>query len=304
MGARIELADGEHAPIDITGKRPLAGGTHRLNIPSAQLKSAILLAGLFADGNTVVEGAVDTRDHTERMLAWLTDGAAISPGPSCTLQPAPLRGGRRLVVPGDISSAAFLAVAAALLPGSRVELAQVGLNPSRTAYLDVLGEMGVPIARTGTGGDPADWAAGEPVGDLVVEAATRLQAITTAARQSRHLIDEIPILAVAATQAYGRSRFTGLGELRHKESDRLAGVAAGLAAMGATVEVLGDDLVVDGPCRLRGAPVATLGDHRLAMAFTVAGMCAKGETELDDHTCISVSYPGFWQALADLSQDA
>lgn len=293
MGAGIELADGDRSPLTVRGGA-LKGIQYSLPVASAQLKSAVLLAGLLAEGTTTVVEPVLSRDHTERMLAYfghsvLRVGLKVSVEGGARLQAAPVR------VPGDPSSAAFWAVAATLVPGSDVKLIEVGLNPTRTGFLDVLDRMGARIDRE-------IWPASvigtaEPVGDLVVRSA-KLIATDIGPEEVPRLIDEMPILALAASQAEGVSRFRGLGELRHKESDRLSRVAELLARLGADTRVEGDDLIIDGPRALKGARVSSHGDHRLAMTALVAGLIASGGVEIDDTDCARISYPSFHEELA------
>ncbi|MBI5883017.1 MAG: 3-phosphoshikimate 1-carboxyvinyltransferase [Elusimicrobia bacterium] len=293
MGAAIELSGGEGAPVTIQGKAGLAACGVRLSVPSAQVKSALLLAALSAEGESAVEDPFRTRDHTERMLAWLGADLRLD-GRTVRLRPGPLRSDRTLAIPGDLSSAAYFAAAAALVPGSEVSVTRVGLNPRRAGFLDVLRRMGarIAVAEDASSG-------GEPVGTVGISH-SRLKAARVAAAEVPALVDEIPLLAVVASQAEGTSRLEGLGELRVKESDRLAATAAALRAMGAKAVVEGDTLSVSGPCRLRGAEIASLGDHRIAMSFGVAALVADGETRIPDAACAAVSYPGFFDDLEGL----
>ncbi len=295
MGASIRLDPGGCAPVRVEGRRPLRALRYRLPVASAQVKSAILLAGLYADGETVVEDPFGTRDHTERMLRWLAPRAIRTEGDEVTVAPGALPGGQTVTLPGDLSSAAYLVGAATIVPGSDVALLGVGVNPTRCGFLDVLREWGARV-------DLLDVreAAGEPVADLRVRHAA-LRGGTVPAREVPRLVDEIPLLAVVAATAAGTTRFERVGELRHKESDRLEGTARGLRAMGARVSVEADDLVVKGPVRLQSARVDTLGDHRLAMAFSIAALVARGTTTLSDAGCADVSYPGFFDDLTRLA---
>jgi len=302
MGARVSLSPADRPPLTVRGRRPLRSIHYRLPVPSAQVKSAVLLAGLFADGPSTVEDGFHTRDHTERMLRWLSDreepgdrgGAPLGRGTVATVEPRPLKGGMTLVVPGDISSAAFFFAAAALVPGSRLTVRNVGLNPTRTGFLDALREMGGKVETFAIREE-----GGEPVGD-VTASYSPLSGMRLSPDRAPSLIDEAPLLAVLAACASGTTRLEGLGELRHKESDRLEGMAAGLGALGAKVEIQGDCLVIQGTGRLRGGAVKTLGDHRLAMAFATAGLAAEGGTSLDDEACVSISYPRFFETLEGL----
>jgi 3-phosphoshikimate 1-carboxyvinyltransferase len=293
MGAAVELTGGSFAPVRVSGRRPLTRLNYRLPVPSAQVKSALLLAGMFADGESVTEDPFRTRDHSERMLAWL--GACLRvEGERIHVSPGPLRSGRGLTVPGDASAAAFFLAAGAIVPSSKLTIRGVGINPTRMGFVDALREMGAPISVVERGSS-----GGEPVGDLHVEHGP-LRGIRVPAARIPALIDEVPLLAVVAASARGQTRIEGLAELRHKESDRLEGTAACLRAMGAQAEVDGDALTVRGPARLKGARVQTLGDHRLAMALAVAALVAEGQTELSDAECAAISYPRFFEDLAGL----
>jgi 3-phosphoshikimate 1-carboxyvinyltransferase len=257
--------------------------------PSAQVKSALLLAGLRAEGVTRVVERVRTRDHTERMLAAMgapirIDGRAVEVHTAERLQPLNLR------VPGDLSSAAFWLVAAAFHPRAEVTLPGVGVNPTRAGILQLL-----PVARVEEGEE-----GGEPTATLRVVTLPGLRPWAWSEKLSAELIDELPVLAVAATQLAGRTIISGAAELRVKESDRVAAMAAGLKAMGASLEEREDGWEIEGPTRLRGAAVEARGDHRIAMALAVAGLLAEGETEVYGAECVAVSYPGFWDDLESL----
>jgi len=299
MGAEISLSEGGRVPLRVRGRRPLKALRYRLPVPSAQVKSAILLAGLFADGETVVEDPFASRDHSERMLGWLGGEAVLSRrGEAAAVRPGRLKSGRALTVPGDPSSAAFFLAAAALVPGSSVTVRRVGLNPGRLGFLECLREIGadVDVADGGQNG-------GEPVGDLRAAHAP-LKALRLSAQRVPALVDEIPLLAVVLSHAEGTSRLEGLGELRHKESDRLEGTAAALRAIGGDARVDGDALEIRGPARLKGGRVETLADHRLAMAFAVAALAAGGPVELSDAECAAISYPEFFSHLDGLREGA
>lgn len=295
VGAVVTTTDG-HAPVHISGTATPAGIEHRLVVASAQVKSAILLAGLNAQGPTVVRESLPTRDHTERLLhacgADLTsDGAAI------ILRPEPLDP-FGIAIPGDISSAAFFLALAAARPGWRVRCAGVGVNPGRIGILDVLHAMGAGV-EVEEGPMAADV---EPVGDVTVRGAP-LHGVTVHPALVPRCIDELPAIAVVATQAEGRTEIHGAGELRNKESDRLGALVTGLRALGATVEEIPDGLVVDGPVRLRPARLDAAGDHRLAMAWTMAAALVaaeEGESTIAGAGCVAVSYPGFFDDLAAL----
>lgn len=287
MGARIELVDG-HAPMRVLGSR-LRGIEYELPVASAQVKSCVLLAGLFADGTTTVVETTPSRDHTERMLGL----DAVEIGGRRYLS---VEGGRRVpaglyVVPGDFSAAAFLLVAGSIVGEAALVLPGVGMNPTRTGLLEVLRAMGARIVVSNE-----RTVSGEPVADLLVHS-SGLTGVTVGGSIIPNLVDEIPILAVAATQAEGRTVISDAGELRVKESDRLAALARGLTALGARVEERPDGLVIDGPTPLVGATVEAFGDHRIAMAMGVAGLVASGSTTVLGASSASVSFPGFWALL-------
>lgn len=289
MGASIVTTDG-HAPLVIDGGS-LRGIAYETPVPTAQVKSAILLAGLAADGPTTVREPAATRDHTELALEAL--GVPLDRhGTAVTIEPFQHRGfeGR---VPGDPSSAAFL-VAAAALSGSELTITGVGLNPTRTHFLDVMARMGV---RTEV---RVQWSElGEKVGELWVAPCAGPRAISVAREELPLVIDEVPVLAMLATHATGDSRFVGAHELRVKESDRLAALARGIADLGGQGGVEGDDLIVVGG-GLKGGVAHARGDHRMAMAFVVAALAAGSPVEVDDVGAADVSYPGFVPALRAL----
>lgn len=289
MGAAIDLSPEGTAPLKIRGTA-LRGIDYLSPVASAQVKSAVLLAGLLAAGETSVTEPALSRDHTERILPLF----GISPrreGLKVSVTGGLRLCGTQVVVPGDPSSAAFWVVAATLLAGSELHLLEVGSNPTRTGYLTVLERMGAKVLARPT--KPVAEGA-EPVADLLVRPA-RLRAADIAAAEVPGLIDEVPILALAATQASGVSRFRGLKELRHKESDRLVTVAALLNVLGAKVEIEGDDLIITGPTPLKGARVRSAGDHRIAMTGMVAGAIAGGETTIEGADCVDISYPLFYE---------
>jgi 3-phosphoshikimate 1-carboxyvinyltransferase len=290
MGASIVSEPGDgRAPLRIEG-RPLHGAAHVLAVASAQVKSAILLAGLQATGATRVDEPVRSRDHTERMLRDF--GVTLSgaerwvaiDGPQ-TLQ------GTAITLPGDFSSAAFLIVAAALLPGSELHLTGVGLNPTRTGLLDVLAAMGAAIEVT------PDAGGAEPIGSVVIRHRP-LHATRIAGDLLVRSIDEFPILCIAAACAEGTSEIRDAAELRVKESDRIAVMAEMLRHLGVVVEELPDGLVITGPATLAGARVDPRGDHRIAMAAAVAGLAGAAPVTISDPECAEVSFPGFYAALA------
>jgi 3-phosphoshikimate 1-carboxyvinyltransferase len=292
MGARATWP-----PLLVGGGGPLKGTEHHLSVASAQVKSALLLAGMYAEGETVVVEAVTTRNHTETMLEAMGAPVSIQFAAATvrirkTDQLRPLD----LTVPGDLSAAVFWLVAAGLHPQARVTIPGVGLNASRTQVLDVLNDaIGIRVLESHHRSE-----GGEPVADLEVGTATDLRPFEVRAPWTAWLIDELPALAVAATQLPGRSRITEAGELRVKESDRIAAMAAGLRALGARVRELDDGWEIDGPSALHGARVQSRGDHRVAMALAVAGLLASGETVVEGAECAAISYPSFWDDLQSL----
>jgi 3-phosphoshikimate 1-carboxyvinyltransferase len=291
MGAGIEATDG-HAPLAVHGRR-LHGCDHTLAVASAQVKSALLLAGLYADGPTTVRQLGPARDHTERLLAAM--GAAIQvSGLNVTLDPSPTLSPLALHIPGDLSSAAFPLVAAALLPGSEVTIERVGVNPTRTGLLDVLRAMGAGV----TVEDEREQG-GEPVADVTMRASD-LAGAEVSGHTVVRMIDEFPVLAVAATQAHGTTVVRDAAELRVKETDRIATAVAELRVLGARVEPRPDGFVVEGPTPLRGGVVDSHGDHRLAMALAVAGLVAQGEVTIENAECVPDSFPGFVEFMRSL----
>jgi 3-phosphoshikimate 1-carboxyvinyltransferase len=298
MGASITLAEGGHLPMTIRGGG-LKGVHYPLPVASAQVKSAVLIAGLRASGETTVVESVPTRDHTEIMLREMgVDVRHTGAGGSAEITVTggnPVRGAH-ISIPGDCSSAAYFAAAAACLPDSEICLPVTGVNPTRTGLLQILKRMGADIRL-----ENEHRMSGEPVADLIVRPADHLRS-TEVAEPALIVaaIDELPLLAVLATQAEGETVVRGAGELRVKESDRIAATLAGLSAMGADARELEDGFVVSGPTRLRGAKVSSRGDHRIAMALAVAGLLADAETTLDDASVVDVSYPGFFNDLRTL----
>ena len=289
MGALIDSGAGGLPPLRIHGRRRLRGVDFQSPVASAQVKSAVLLAGLRAEGETSVREPRPTRDYTERMLAAFGVEIDFSPGR------ARLRGGQRLrasdvVVPADFSSAAFFLVAATLVPGSELRLRAVGLNPRRTGLLAALRAMGADIVEEGHA-----CRGGEPVADLVVRHAP-LHGIEVPVEIVPDMIDEFPVLAIAAACARGSTVIGGAAELRVKESDRIATMAAGLQSLGIVVQERPDGAVIEGGSLRRGA-VDSHGDHRVAMAFAVAGQLADGGVEIADVANVATSFPGF-DALA------
>jgi 3-phosphoshikimate 1-carboxyvinyltransferase len=295
-------------PLVVIGRPRLRAVDFATRVPSAQVKSAILLAGLRAEGRTTVREAVGTRDHTERMLR--SRGIEVRREPATSSGGGPVawsvEGGARLrtmdeQVPADPSAAAFWLVAAAIHPDAELTLRAVGVNPTRRAAIDFLVRMGARIDESAAGAGPASMApgSGEPLADLKVRT-SQLQAIDLGPEEVAMAVDEIPILCLAATQARGRTTIRGAGELRNKESDRIAGIAGGLRALGARIAVEGDDITIEGPTPLVGSRTQTLDDHRLAMTFAVAGLIASGSTSIDCAESAAVSYPSFFTELERL----
>lgn len=299
MGAEFEARSGGRLPLTVKGSDQLIPMTETLAVASAQLKSAILLAGLHARGRTTVIEPVPTRDHTENMLAGF--GAEISradhpDGQAITITGQPELTGRSVRVPGDISSAAFPLVAALIVPGSALGIANIGLNPLRTGLLESLREMGAEIRL-----ENERTEAGEAVGDLNVRGSA-LSGITVPAERSAKMIDEYPILAMAAACARGDTVFEGVGELRVKESDRLSALADGLTACGVSVAETEDSLTIhgQGAAPAGGGRVESRLDHRIAMSFLVLGLAAVKPVTIDDGRAIETSFPGFTQLMTGL----
>jgi 3-phosphoshikimate 1-carboxyvinyltransferase len=289
MGAVLHAREGDRLPPLVIRGGPLRGTRHVLEVASAQVKSAILLAGLFADDETTVVEPALSRDHTERMLAGMGVPLRVS-GTSVTVAPGRPRG-CAIEVPGDVSSAAFFLCAAAGLPGSEVTVRNCGLNPSRTGVLDVLEAMGAHLVVTSRTDD------GEPRGDVTLRA-DALRATTVEGPLIPRLIDELPVLMVLATQARGRTLIRDAHELRVKESDRLAVMGEALSAAGARIELFEDGCAIEGPTRLRPVAVRTRLDHRVAMSMAVAQLFMDGgEVELDDVACVATSFPRFFELL-------
>jgi 3-phosphoshikimate 1-carboxyvinyltransferase len=287
MGAHIDgRDDGRLPPLAISGGQ-LHGVEHRLNVASAQVKSALLLAGLFAEGSTTVVEPAPTRDHTERMLGVM--GAKIRvDGPRVTVRRSRLHA-VDVQVPGDFSSAAYWLVLGCLHPAAEVRIENVGVNPTRTGLLAILRQMGADVAVE----RPRD-VAGEPVADLVSRS-SRLRGIAVGGDLVPLAIDEVPLVALLGVFADGETVVLDASELRVKESDRIAAVADGLRALGADIDVTDDGWRIR-PSRLETGRVKSHGDHRMAMLFALAGVLGDG-VEIDDAECVGVSYPSFWQTL-------
>jgi 3-phosphoshikimate 1-carboxyvinyltransferase len=293
MGARLRCREGRLPPIEIEGAH-LEGISYELPVASAQVKSCLLFAGLLAAGETRVVEPLATRDHTERMLAAAgaeverADGA-VSVRPAARLEPG------EIDVPADFSSAAFFITAALLVPGSELTITGVGLNPTRTGLLPILERMGaeIEVEREGERG-------GEPSGRIRVRP-SRLHGTEVAGGEVPLAIDELPLVALAACFAEGETTIRDAGELRRKESDRIATVSAALKALGAGVETDGDGMRIEGGSGLRGGTVDSHGDHRVAMLAAVAGLASREGVEVSGMEAAGVSYPGFESDLASLS---
>ena len=299
MGARIVAREGGRLPLAVIGAASPLPITHPLPVPSAQVKSAVLLAGLSAPGETTVIEPLPTRDHSERMLRHFGATVLVEPRDDAwriVLSGQPELRAADLIVPGDPSSAAFPTVAASLIPGSELVIEGVGVNPLRTGLFDTLREMGADLAFA-----QERIEGGEPVADLIIRAGT-LRGVEVPPERAPRMIDEYPILAVAAAFARGPTIMRGLAELRVKESDRLGAIATGLAACGVAATIDGDTLIVEG----KGTPppgggaIATHLDHRIAMAFLVLGMAARNPTCIDDGETIATSFPGFAELMNGL----
>ncbi|MDO9557830.1 MAG: 3-phosphoshikimate 1-carboxyvinyltransferase [Coriobacteriia bacterium] len=298
MGAEFKSRGGL-LPVSVRGGS-LHPVDHVLTVASAQVKTALLLAGLRAEGCTVVTEPAPSRDHTERMLPAY--GVAVGRDKDAHRAwvdgPAYLTAAD-VAVPADPSSAAFLVAAAVLVPGSDVAMLDIAVNPTRTGFLRVLARMGARVSV-----DLDDATGGEPTAVLRAHFTEDLRATTVTSEEVPSLIDEVPVLAVVATAASGTTRFEGVRELRVKESDRLMAVAEGLAALGCTVRTGEDWLEIDGPCQLGSAALDSCGDHRLAMAYAVAALVAQEPVTIDHFEAVDVSYPGFVSDLQALSVSA
>ena len=296
MGANIRAEGADHRPPIVIEGGNLSPIHHISTVASAQVKSAVLLAGMFATGKTSVTEPIQSRDHTERMLEYFL----IRPQKhELTVS---IHGGftpesRDFQVPGDVSSAAFWLVAAAVRPHSRLLVKDIGLNPTRTGLLGVLVRMGAHVREA------VEIEEAEPIGTIEIQGA-RLKGTVIEGKEIPNVIDEIPILAVAAALAFGTTVIRNAKELRVKETDRLSAIATNLRAMGAQVAEHEDGLEIIGGAPLQGARVQSFGDHRIAMAFAVAGMFADGETVVQDVDCVNTSYPGFHAQLDKVIKDS
>ena len=304
MGCRIDAGEGNCAPLTIRGGL-LKAISYSSRIASAQVKSCVLFAGLYAEGKTIFKEPFRSRNHTELMLPAF--GIEVETYVDESDSIVSLEGGRELEsvrynVPGDISSAAFFIAAATALPGSNLAIGGVGLNPTRAAFIEVLNGLGAYIRL-----ENVIEHHGEPVGDLIVSGSRLVGEAGGTILSGEiipNIIDEVPILAVIGTQVEGRIEVRGAKELRVKESDRIRTVVDGIRALGGEIEEFEDGFAVGGPQRLKGSRIETAGDHRIAMAFSIAGLIAEGETEIIDADCASVSFPEFYELLAQVSGSA
>jgi 3-phosphoshikimate 1-carboxyvinyltransferase len=292
MGAVIKAKPGGYPPLQITGGN-LMPIRYRSPVASAQVKSAILLAGLYCDGVTSVIEPEKSRDHTERMLGsagidMRMKGLEIAVRGRA--EPRPLE----MTIPGDFSSAAFFIVAATIVPDSEIVIRHTGINPTRTGLVDIMRQMGAHIDFTNM-----TEVSGEPVADIYVKH-SKLRGIEIGSNTIVRTIDEFPVLCVAASLAEGTTRITGASELRVKESDRIATITTELRRMGVKVEELEDGIVIEGYKRLRASTIHSHGDHRVAMAMAVAGLIADGITIIEDTECVNTSFPGFAEVLKNL----
>jgi 3-phosphoshikimate 1-carboxyvinyltransferase len=293
MGANFELTQNDFAPLKVTGAK-LQAVDYQLKIASAQIKTAIMLAAIAAEGTTRIWGEIHSRDHTERLLKHF--GVGVQSNSEQVL----VTGGQKftpnkLNVPGDPSTAAFWLAGAALVANSQLELKNISLNPTRTGFIRVLERMGVVIETEVTETTP------EPIGNIRIKSAV-LQGVTVEENEVPSLIDELPMLAVLATQAHGITRVSGAEELRVKETDRIEAVAQNLRAMGAVIETTPDGFIIEGPQKLKGAEINSFHDHRIAMAFSIAALVADGENLIHGSECVAISYPEFFSILKELTQ--
>jgi len=293
MGADIwGRKDGQFAPLSVRGNKlnPLQ---YILPVASAQVKTALLLAGLYTKGETIIKEPLPARDHTERMLEIMQANIKISP------PEIKLTGGRELkstdiFIPGDISSAAYFIAAASILKGSQITIKQVGINPTRTGIIEMLNKMGAKI-------DTLNYRikSNEPQADLMIER-SKLQGVEIKKENIPFLIDELPLIAVVATQAQGKTVVSGAKELRVKETDRIKAIVSELRKMGADIKEREDGFIVEGPSKLKGAVCESYNDHRIAMSLAVAALLAEGKTIIRNSECIDISFPGFEKILQKL----
>lgn len=296
MGARIAgRGGGTLAPLAVTGS-PLTGIRYDSPIASAQVKSALMLAGLYADGETTITEPTLSRDHSERMFRYFGANLEVS-GTTVTLRGGQELQGHAIHVPGDISSAAFFLVAALIVPGSELLVRNVGINPTRTGVIDILQAMGGSIELQNQ-----REASGEPVADLLVRS-SRLKGIEIGGEMVPRAIDEFPVICVAAALAEGVTTLRDAKELRVKETDRIAAIAAGLRSIGSGKIVETEDgMVIEGVERLQGGEVQSFGDHRIAMALSVAALACRQRVTVDDVSCVATSFPGFYELLNKVAE--
>jgi 3-phosphoshikimate 1-carboxyvinyltransferase len=294
MGAEIMGRDNDrYPPLAIRGRK-LRPVNYRLPVASAQLKSAVLLAGLYADGETEIAEPFQSRDHTERMLPSFGADITVA-GLSIKIKGGVELHGRDTMVPGDFSSAAFFIAGALIMEGSEVMIRSVGINPTRTGLITVLRRMGAEIAL-----ENVHEVSGEPVGDIWCTGGAPLRAVSLRGDEMPLLIDEFPILCVAATQAEGLTTIHGAEELRVKESDRITAMATELKKFGVALEEYPDGIGIRGKATLKGCAVESYGDHRIAMALSIAGLMAEGTTTVKHASCVDISFPGFFEILRGL----
>ena len=293
MGADIwGRKDGQFAPLSVRGNKlnPLH---YTLPVASAQVKTALLLAGLYAAGETIIREPLPARDHTERMLEIMQADIKISP-PEIKLMGGKELKGTDIFIPGDISSAAYFIAAASVLEGSQITIKQVGVNPTRTGIIEMLNKMGAKI-------DTLNYQikSNEPQADLIVEY-SKLKGVEIGKKDVPFLIDELPLIAVIATQAQGKTVVSGARELRVKETDRIKAIVNELKKMGANIKEREDGFIVEGPFKLKGAVCESYNDHRIAMSLAVAALLAEGKTVIKNTECIDISFPGFEKTLQNL----
>ncbi|MBU2567863.1 MAG: 3-phosphoshikimate 1-carboxyvinyltransferase [Elusimicrobia bacterium] len=295
MGSDISAREGKYPPLKIKGNPDLKPIRYALPVASAQVKSCVLLAGMQAEGATVVVDPYHTRDHTERMLAYF--GASVKDGGEEKIINGPVKlKAKEIFVPGDISSAAYFVVAGMLVPGSEIEIKNVGLNPLRDGIIKTLLKLGGEIIINNR-----KDVCNEPVGDIVVRSGRRFSGVTVDEPSLiPSMIDEIPLLVLAATQAEGKTIIRNVAELRVKESDRIKSIATELNKLGARITELPDGFTIEGKTPLKGAGVKSYGDHRIAMTLAVAGLIADGETIIEDPGCVDISFPGFWDVMESI----
>lgn len=297
MGAKIEATENGTAPLKIYAVENLNSIEYELEIPSAQVKSCIIFAGLHAEGKTKIIEKIQTRDHTERLLGLKVsseNGKKI-----IEVEPGIKIENKYYLIPGDISSSAFFIVAASIIPNSHIVVKNVSLNPTRTGFIDVLRKMGATIEF-----ENVREVANEQIGDVIVKSGKEINVrnSTLSGDLIPNIIDEIPILAIAGTVAEGVFEVRDAGDLRNKESDRIRAIVTNLRNMGIDVEEYDDGFSFEGGRKLKGTLIQTFNDHRIAMAFSIAGLIAEGETVIDDPECVKISFPNFYEILKNIIQ--